>query len=76
MGEVHANNIETSCAELVDGLHGVRLGANCADNRGSAVVLGRLELDGTRLSALFFINRTWERPGLSRYYERITSVSI
>lgn len=39
MGEVHADHIETSSAQLVDGLDAVGLGANGADDGGSAVVL-------------------------------------
>ena len=46
VGEVHANDIETSYTELIDSLNGVCLGTNCADNRRSAVVLGWLELEG------------------------------
>jgi hypothetical protein len=46
MGEVHANNVEASSAELVDGLDRVCLGPDGADNGGSAVVLCRLELAG------------------------------
>lgn len=38
MGEVHANNIETGGAELVDGLDRVGLGADRADDGGAAVV--------------------------------------
>ena len=38
MGEVHANDIETSGAELVDGLDGVGLGSNGADDGGSTEV--------------------------------------
>ena len=51
MGEVHANNVETSSTELVDGLDGVCLRSNCADDRGSAVVLRGLELNGRRMLA-------------------------
>lgn len=43
VGEVHADNIETSFTELVDGLDRVCLGSYGADNGGSAVVLLRLE---------------------------------
>lgn len=39
MGEVHADNVQTSRSQLVDGLDGVRLGANSADDGGSAQVL-------------------------------------
>ena len=39
VGEVHANNIETCHAQFVDRLDGVCLGANCADDGCTAVVL-------------------------------------
>lgn len=39
VGEVHANNIETCHAQFVDRLDGVGLGANCADDGCTAVVL-------------------------------------
>ena len=42
--EVHANDVETIVAELVDGLDRVGLGANGADNRGTAELASRLEL--------------------------------
>ena len=42
MGEVHADDIETCHAQFVDGLDGVCLGTNCADDGCSAVVLGWL----------------------------------
>jgi len=44
MGEVHADNVETGSAELVDGLDRVRLWPDCADDRGPTVVLCWLEL--------------------------------
>lgn len=42
--KVHADDIETRQTELVDSLDGVRLGANCADDGSTAVVLGGLKL--------------------------------
>lgn len=39
VGEVHANNIETGLAQRVDLLGRVRLGADCADDGGSSVLL-------------------------------------
>jgi hypothetical protein len=36
--KVHADNVETGISELVDGLDGVGLGANSADDGGAAVV--------------------------------------
>lgn len=44
VGEVHTNDIETSLAELVDGCDRVGLGANGADDGGSTIVLGGLDL--------------------------------
>ena len=44
VGEVHADDIETSLAKLVDSLDRVCLGTNCTDDGGTAVVLSRLEL--------------------------------
>jgi hypothetical protein len=44
VGEVHADNVQTRLAELVDGLNGVGLWANGADDGSTAVVLGWLEL--------------------------------
>ena len=44
VGKVHADDIEASLAELVDSLNGVCLRTNCADDRGSAVVLGGVEI--------------------------------
>jgi hypothetical protein len=44
MGEVHANDIETSSAELVDGFDRVRFGSDCTDDRGTSIVFCRLEL--------------------------------
>jgi hypothetical protein len=38
VGEVHANDIKTGSAELVDGLNRVGLGANGADDGRAAVV--------------------------------------
>lgn len=43
MGEVHADNIETSGTQLVDGLDGVGLGTNGADDGSTTVVSLRLE---------------------------------
>lgn len=47
VGEVHANDVETGIAETVDGLDRVGLGANGADDGGTAVVVlgavGRVE---------------------------------
>jgi hypothetical protein len=71
MGEVHANDIETSRAELVDGLDRVRFGANCADDGSSAVVLGRLKLKVTLLLAQFFLKGSSKRLRLSWQQERI-----
>lgn len=44
MGEVHAHDVETSLSELVNCLDRVRLWTNCADDRGTSVVLCWLEL--------------------------------
>lgn len=41
MGEVHADNVETGIAQLVDGLDRVGLGANGADDGRAAVVVLR-----------------------------------
>ena len=38
MGEVHANDVKTGGAQLVDGLDGVGLGANSADDGGPTQV--------------------------------------
>ena len=43
VGEVHANDIKTGLAELVDGHDRVGLGANGADDGGPTVVPGGLE---------------------------------
>lgn len=43
VGEVHANNIETGLAELVNGRNRVGLRPNGADDRGTTIVLGWLE---------------------------------
>jgi hypothetical protein len=56
VGEVHANNVKTGSAELVDGLDRVCLGADCADDGGAAVVLGWLEL-GVQLGEPFDLSR-------------------
>lgn len=44
VGEVHANNVKTSIAELVDGLDGVGLGADGADDGSAAELASGLEL--------------------------------
>lgn len=44
VGEVHADDIETSLAESIDLLGGIGLGPDCADNGGAAVLLGRMIL--------------------------------
>ncbi len=70
MGEVHANDIETSGAKPVDSLDGVRLGTNCTDDRSPSVVLGRFELEGTGYSAQPFHQRISNRLRLSQQDER------
>ncbi len=42
MGEVHAHNVQARLAQLVNGLDGVGLGANGADDGGPAQVALRL----------------------------------
>lgn len=44
VGEVHANNVETIVAELVQGLDGVGLGSDCTDDGGTAKVASWLKL--------------------------------
>lgn len=41
MGKVHADDIETSSSELVDGLYGVCLWTDCANDGGTTIVLCR-----------------------------------
>lgn len=44
VGEVHANDVETSIAELVDGLDRVGLGTNGADDGSATELASGLEL--------------------------------
>lgn len=43
VGKVHAHNIETRFAELVDGLNRVRLGTDCANDGSTTEVARGLE---------------------------------
>ena len=64
VGEVHSDDVEAILSELVDRLNRVRLGTNCADDRGTTIVLGRpvFRIEGSKPSDLGGAN--WRRSAV------------